>query len=70
MRAITFWRRTLREGAAELNSAGGWAGSIILFLGVVAEIAVPVVYHLSPLLIAVVLLGLLVVVVAQGNYRV
>lgn len=48
MRAITFWRRTLREGAAELNSAGGWAGSIILFLGVVAGIAVPVVTTSRP----------------------
>jgi hypothetical protein len=70
MRAITFWRRALREGAAELNSTAGWAGSIILVLGVAAGIAVPVVYHHSPLLIAVVLLGLLVVVVALGSYRV
>jgi len=70
MRAITFWLKALREGAAGLNSAAGWAGSIILVLGVAAGIALPVVYHLSPLLTAVVLLGLLVVVVAQGSYRV
>lgn len=41
-----------------------------MILGAAAGIAVPVVYHFSPWLIAVVLLGLLVVVVAQGSYRV
>lgn len=66
-----FWLKALREGAAQLNSVAGWVGFIILLVGVAVGFAVPVVYHhLSHWFTAVVLLGLLVVVVAQGSYSV
>jgi hypothetical protein len=65
-----FWGRVLQAGLTPLNTAGGWAGTIILLAGAAAGIVVPVVSHISPWLTAVVLLGLLVVVIAEGGYRV
>lgn len=62
--------KALSKGAGQLNSVAGWAGTVILVLGVAAGIAVPQVHHLSPWLTAVVLLSLLVVVLALGSYRV
>lgn len=65
---LVFWAKALRHGALRLNGAAGWVGSITLLLGVVAGIAVPLVYHVSHWLTAVVLLALLVIMVAEGSY--
>lgn len=65
-----FWGRVLLLGADRLNMAAGWAGAIILLLGVVAGISVSVVLHLSHWLIAVIVLGLLVFITTEGGYRV
>jgi len=65
-----FWGRVLRAGAIPLNTLAGWAGTIILIAGAAAGIVVPVVSHISSWLTAVVLLGVLVAVVAEGAYRV
>lgn len=65
---VKFWLKVLRRGAIPLNSAAGWLGTVILILGI-AGIVVPLVFHLPPLLIAVVLVSLLVLVVAEGSYR-
>jgi hypothetical protein len=53
-----------------LNSVAGWVTLIILVLGVAAGIAVPLVFDLSPWLTAVVLMGLFIVVMLEGSYRV
>jgi hypothetical protein len=66
---VTFWWKTLRLGAVQLNTACGWIGTAVLVLGA-AGIVVPLVFHLSPWLIAVVLLSLLALVLAEGGYRV
>lgn len=67
---VKFWGISLARGAAQVNDAAGWLGTIVLVLGVAAGIAVPVLFSLSPWVIAVVLLSLLVLVLAEGTYRV
>ena len=67
---LRFWGRTLQAGVTPLNTLGGWAGTIILIAGAAVGIVVPVVSHISLWLTAVVLLGLLVLVVAEGAYHV
>lgn len=52
-----------------MNTAGGWLGTAVLVLGVLG-VVVPLVFRLSPWLIAVVLLSLLALVLAEGGYRV
>lgn len=69
MDRITFWWKALRRGASQLNSAAGWFSAAVLILGI-AGIVVPLVFQLSPLVIAVVLVSLLVAVIAEGSYRV
>jgi len=66
---LTFWWKALRLGTSQLNNAAGWAGTIIIVLGITG-VVVPLVFDLPYLLIAVVLLGLLVIVVAEGSYQV
>jgi hypothetical protein len=63
-----FWVRALSRGVAGLNALLGWFGSIVLVLGVAAGIAVPLVFHGSPWLTAVILLAAAVVIVAEGSY--
>lgn len=65
-----FWWNSLRRGIGELYDAAGWVGLIVLVLGVGAGIAVPLVFSLSSWLTAVVLLGLFIVVMAEGTYHV
>jgi hypothetical protein len=65
---FTFWWKALRLGAGRLNSAAAWVGTAVLILGI-AGIIVPLVFHLSPLVIAVVLISLLALIVAEGSYR-
>ena len=67
---LKFWWKVLRRGAIQLNSAAGWAGTVILLLGAAAGIVVPLAYHLPHWVTAVVLLALLVIVVAEGSYQV
>jgi hypothetical protein len=66
---LGFWGRVLRLGTGQVNSAAGWLGTLFLVLGI-AGIAVPLVFHLSPWLIAVILVSLLVLVTAEGGYQV
>ena len=65
-----FWWNSLIRGISELYDAAGWVGLVVLVLGVGAGIAVPLVFSLSPWLTAVVLLGLFLVVMAEGTYHV
>jgi hypothetical protein len=65
-----FWWNSLSRGVSELYDAAGWVGLVVLVLGVGAGIAVPLVFSLSPWLTAVVLLGLFLVVMAEGTYHV
>lgn len=65
-----FWWNSLGRGIGELYDAAGWVGLVVLVLGVGAGIAVPLVFSLSPWLTAVVLLGLFLVVMAEGTYHV
>ena len=67
---VTFWWRAVRQGAGQLNGLAGWAGMVVLVLGTAVGVAVPQVYHVSHWLTAVVLLGLLVLVLAEGTYRI
>jgi hypothetical protein len=66
----TFWWRAVQQGAGQLNSLAGWVGLVVLVLGTAVGVAVPQVYHVSHWLTAVVLLGLLVLVLAEGAYRI
>ena len=65
---LKFWWKTLRLGTVQLNTAAGWLGTIIIVLGI-AGIVVPVVFDLSLWLIAVILLGLFAIVIAEGGYQ-
>lgn len=66
---VGFWGRVLLLGTRQVNAAAGWAGAIMLLLGIVG-ISVSLVLHLSHWLIAVILLSLLVFVTAEGGYQV
>jgi hypothetical protein len=67
---VKFWCNSVSQGVAQLDSAAGWVGLVVIVLGVAAGIAVPLVFSLSPWLTAVVLMGLFIVVVLEGAYRV
>ena len=60
---------SVASGADQLNGAVAWVATASLILGI-AGIVVSLVFRLSPLVIAVVLVSLLVLVIAEGNYRV
>jgi hypothetical protein len=67
---LKFWWSSLSRGVGQLYNAAGWLGLIVPVLGVAAGITVPLVFKLSPWLTAVVLMGLFIVVVLEGAYRV
>jgi hypothetical protein len=67
---FSFWWRALRQGAGSLNSAAGWLSLIVLVLGVAAGITVPLVFHVSHWLTAVIVMAAVVIVVLEGSYRV
>jgi hypothetical protein len=67
---LWFWWRVLRLGTGQVNALAGWLGTIILVIGIIAGVTVSLVFHLSPWLIAVILLSLLVLVTAEGGYQV
>lgn len=66
---ISFWLRVLGAGVKPLDTVARWIGVVVLLLGI-AGIAVTFVFHLPWPLIAVILLGIMLVVVAEGAYRV
>lgn len=63
-----FWWRAVSRGVTSLNTWVGWFGLIVLVLGVAAGIAVPLVFHVSHWVTAVILMGAALVVVAEGSY--
>jgi hypothetical protein len=67
---LRFWWLALSRGTGTLNSAAGWLGLIVLALGVAAGITVPLVFHVSHWLTAVIVMAVLVVVALEGSYRV
>jgi hypothetical protein len=65
---LRFWGRALKRGVSSLNTWAGWFGLIVLALGVAAGIAVPLVFHVTPWVTAVILLAAVVVVLLEGSY--
>lgn len=59
----------LGAGVKPLDTVARWLGVVVLLLGI-AGIAVTFVFHLPWPLIVVILLGIMLVVVAEGAYRV
>ena len=66
---LRFWWRVLARGAGSLNSAAGWLGSIVLVLSVAAGVTVPLVFHVSHWITAVILAAVVVAIVLEGSYR-
>lgn len=64
---LTFWWHALRRGVRYLNTAAGWLGSTVLMLGAAAGITVPLVFHISLWLTAVVLMALFRAVILEGS---
>jgi hypothetical protein len=67
---LKFWWSSLSQGVGQLYNAAGWLGLVVPILGIAAGIAVPLVFSLSLWLTAIVLMGLFIVVVLEGTYRV
>lgn len=67
---IKFWWKSVNAGVGQLYIAAGWIGLLVPLLGVAAGIAVPLVFNLSSWLTTVVLMGLLIVILLEGSYRV
>jgi hypothetical protein len=66
---LCYWWRVLRMGTDQVNVAFGWVGTIVA-IGAIVGVTGHLVFHRSSWLIAVILLGLLVCVTAEGGYRV
>jgi hypothetical protein len=64
---LRFWWRAVSQGGTRLNTWAGWFGLIVLVLGVAAGVTVPLVFHLSHWVTAVILMGAALVVVAEGS---
>jgi hypothetical protein len=65
---LRFWWRAVSRGGTSLNTWAGWFGLFVLGLGVAAGITVPVVFHVSHWVTAVIIMGAVVLVVAEGSY--
>lgn len=63
-----FWWRAVSRGTTSLNTWVGWFGLIVLVLGVAAGITVPLVFHVSHWVTAVIIMGTVLAVVAEGSY--
>ena len=63
-----FWVRALSRGAASLNTLAGWFSLVVLLLGVAAGIAVPLVFHVSHWVTAVIIMAAALVAVLEGSY--
>jgi len=55
-------------GTTSLNTWVGWFGLVVLVLGVAAGITVPLVFHVSHWVTAIIIMGAVLVVVAEGSY--
>jgi putative Mn2+ efflux pump MntP len=51
-----------------LNTWASWFGLVVLVLGVAAGITVPLVFHVSHWVTAVIIMGAGLLVVAEGSY--
>lgn len=58
----------MRQGTTSLNTWVGWFSLVVLVLGVVAGITVPLVFHVSHWVTAVIIVSAALVVVAEGSY--
>jgi hypothetical protein len=58
---LNFWWRTLSQGSGSLNNAAGWLSLIVLVLGVAAGVTVPLVFHASHWLTAVIVMAAVVI---------
>lgn len=67
---LNFWWRVLCQGAGRLNGAAGWLSLIVLVLGVAAGITMPLIFHVSHWLTAIIVMAAVVIVVLEGSYRV
>ncbi len=67
---LKFWWSSLSQGVGQLYNAAGWLGLVVPILGIAAGIAVPLVFSLSLWLTAIVIMGLFIVVMLEGTYRV
>ncbi len=63
-----FWWRALSRGTNSLNTWVGWFGLVVLVLGVAVGITVPLVFHVSHWVTAVIIVSAVLVVVAEGSY--
>jgi hypothetical protein len=63
-----FWCRAVSRGVTSLNTWAGWFGLTALMLSVAAGITVPVVFHVSHWVTAVIIMAAVVAVVAEGSY--
>jgi hypothetical protein len=63
-----FWWCVASRGITTLNTWAGWLALITLVLGVTAGITVPLVFHLSHWVTAVIAMGTILIVVAEGSY--
>jgi hypothetical protein len=63
-----FWWRAVSRGATSLNSWASWFGLIVLVLGIAAGVTVPLVFHVSRWVTTGVIMGAVLVVVAEGSY--
>jgi hypothetical protein len=55
-------------GTTSFNTWVGWFGLVVLVLGVAAGITVPLVFHVSHWVTAVIILTAVLIVVAEGSY--
>ena len=63
-----FWWRAVSRGTTSLNTWVSWFGLVVLVLGVAAGITVPLVFHVSHWVTAVIIMGAGLLVVAEGSY--
>jgi hypothetical protein len=63
-----FWWCAVSRGATSLNSWASWFGLMVLVLGIAAGVTVPLVFHVSRWVTTVVIMGAVLVVVAEGSY--
>ena len=63
-----FWWRAVSRGTTSLNTWVGWFSLVVLVLGVAAGITVPLVFDVSHWVTAVIVMGAVLVVVAEGSY--
>jgi hypothetical protein len=63
-----FWVRALSRGAVSVNTLAGWLSLVVLLLGVAAGIAVPLVFHVSHWVTAVIVMTAVLAGTLEGSY--